>query len=109
MARTSSPDRNDRELRGRHSEHQGCAALRHGRQAAAQDSGEGRRRRRAPALWPARLRQIGMTESCAAATLNTKDAQRFGTVGRPLPKTQVKADVDGELLLYGPHVFARSE
>jgi len=52
------------------------------------------------------LEGYGMTESCAAATLNTKDAQRFGTVGRPLPKTQVKADVDGELLLYGPHVFA---
>jgi long-chain acyl-CoA synthetase len=52
------------------------------------------------------LEGYGMTESCAAATLNTTEAQRYGSVGKPLPGTQVKTDVDGELLLYGPHVFA---
>jgi long-chain acyl-CoA synthetase len=52
------------------------------------------------------LEGYGMTESCAAATLNTEDARRFGTVGRPLPGTEVGVAPDGELLLAGPHVFA---
>jgi long-chain acyl-CoA synthetase len=52
------------------------------------------------------LEGYGMTESCAAATLNTKGSQRFGTVGKPLPNTEVKTAPDGELLLHGPHVFA---
>jgi long-chain acyl-CoA synthetase len=52
------------------------------------------------------LEGYGMTESCAAATLNTEDARRFGTVGRPLPGTEVRVAPDGELLLGGPHVFA---
>ncbi len=52
------------------------------------------------------LEGYGMTESCAAATLNTEAARRFGTVGRPLPGTDVRVAPDGELLLAGPHVFA---
>jgi long-chain acyl-CoA synthetase len=52
------------------------------------------------------LEGYGMTESCAAGTLNTPGSQRFGTVGKPLPNTQVRAAEDGELLLHGPHVFA---
>ena len=31
------------------------------------------------------LEGYGMTENCAVHTLNTIEAHRFGTVGRPLP------------------------
>jgi len=47
----------------------------------------------------------GMTESTAAATLNTPDAYVLGTVGRPLPGTEVSIAEDGEVLIRGPHVF----
>jgi long-chain acyl-CoA synthetase len=46
-----------------------------------------------------------MTETCAAATMNTPSAFRFGTVGRPLPGSDVAIADDGEILMRGPHVF----
>jgi long-chain acyl-CoA synthetase len=52
------------------------------------------------------LEGYGMTESCAAATLNPPGAPRFGTVGRALPGSEVKVTEDGEILMRGPHVFA---
>jgi len=52
------------------------------------------------------LEGYGMTETCAAATLNTVEELRFGTVGRALPGTGVRIDEDGEILLRGPNVFA---
>jgi long-chain acyl-CoA synthetase len=52
------------------------------------------------------LEGYGMTETCAAATLNTPGAVRFGTVGRALPGTEVAIAEDGEILMAGPHIFA---
>lgn len=50
------------------------------------------------------LEGYGMTESCAAATLNPPGAPRFGTVGPALPDSEVMVAADGEVLLRGPHV-----
>jgi long-chain acyl-CoA synthetase len=47
-----------------------------------------------------------MTETTAAATLNTPENPRFGTVGQALPGTGVEIAADGEILLSGPNVFA---
>jgi len=51
------------------------------------------------------LEGYGMTETCAAATLNTLGEVQVGSVGRPLPGTEVKIGEDGEILMRGPHVF----
>jgi long-chain acyl-CoA synthetase len=52
------------------------------------------------------LEGYGMSETCAAATLNPPGAPRYGTVGTALPGTSVEIAPDGEILLRGPNVFA---
>ena len=47
----------------------------------------------------------GLTECTTAASTNTHEAYRFGTVGRPLPGTEVRLDEDGELLIRSDTVF----
>jgi long-chain acyl-CoA synthetase len=51
------------------------------------------------------LEGYGMTETTAAATLNTKSRFRFGTVGCALPGAELAIAEDGEVLMRGPHVF----
>jgi long-chain acyl-CoA synthetase len=47
----------------------------------------------------------GLTECTTAASTNTHEAYRFGTVGRALPGTEVRVAEDGELLIRGETVF----
>ncbi len=52
------------------------------------------------------LEGYGLTETCAPVTMNTVDAHKFGTVGRPLPEVTVKIADDGEILLRSKKIFA---
>ena len=47
----------------------------------------------------------GMTETSTAATCNTADAYRFGSVGKPFPGVEIKIAEDGEILARGPNIF----
>jgi len=47
----------------------------------------------------------GLTETSAAANVNTESAFRVGTVGRPVAGTSVRIADDGEVLLKGDVVF----
>jgi long-subunit acyl-CoA synthetase (AMP-forming) len=48
----------------------------------------------------------GMSETTAIATLNVPGQVRVGTVGPPLPNTEVKLASDGEVMVRGPQVMA---
>jgi long-chain acyl-CoA synthetase len=57
------------------------------------------------------LEGYGSTETSAVVSANAPDDFKFGTVGKPLPGTDVKIgdsegeDAGGEILVRGPHVF----
>jgi len=51
------------------------------------------------------LEGYGMTETATASTVSTQGDYKFGTVGRPLPGTEVRIADDGEILVKGPHIF----
>jgi long-chain acyl-CoA synthetase len=51
------------------------------------------------------LEGYGLTETSPATNSNTLDAQKVGTVGRPIPGCTIRVAADGEILVKGDMVF----
>ena len=51
------------------------------------------------------LEGYGLTETSPATNSNTPDAQKIGTVGRPIPGCTIRIAPDGEVLIKGHMVF----
>jgi long-chain acyl-CoA synthetase len=48
----------------------------------------------------------GMTETATAATFQSIDDYKFGTVGKPFPGVELRIADDGEVLIKGANIFA---
>jgi long-chain acyl-CoA synthetase len=48
----------------------------------------------------------GMTETATAATFQSLDDYKFGTVGKPFPGVELRIAGDGEVLIRGENIFA---
>lgn len=48
---------------------------------------------------------FGQTESSGVATVNVPGNNKLGTIGFTLPGTQTRISKEGEIQLFGPHVF----
>ncbi len=51
------------------------------------------------------LEGYGLTENCAAATLNRPDRFKFGTVGLPIEGVEIRIAADGEVLIRGRNLL----
>ena len=51
------------------------------------------------------LEGYGLTETSPVLAINTPNANRMGSVGKPLPNVSCRLADDGELLVAGPNVF----
>ena len=51
------------------------------------------------------LEGYGLTENCAAATINRPERYKFGTVGRPLDGVELQIAPDGEILMKGRNLL----
>jgi long-chain acyl-CoA synthetase len=51
------------------------------------------------------LEGYGLTETPSVVSAQNMEQFKFGTVGKPLPGTEIRIASDGEILIRGPHVF----